>query len=428
MTDKRIAIDRPDVAQRIGAHIETLARTRYAGPGPGVHRYAYTDTYRATLDYLAEQLAGLGYDVGFDPVGTLVARNRPAGEPAFGIGSHCDAVRGGGRWDGILGVVAGVELCRAAAEHHPELPLQLVSFLEEEGAGFGQALLGSRIATGAVTERELRETCRSRDDGRSFWDHATAAGHAPERWREATRTLDGLVGWIELHIEQGRMLQDASARVGVVEAIAGYVHGDLRFEGRADHAGATPMRARQDAALPLAETVVELERLAFEAGGGTVATVGEIELEPGVINVVPAAARCSLDVRGPDDEHVRRVLEQIGAHAGQAARRRGMSAGYAERAARAATPLDPRVGAALREAASAADVPWTAIVSGAAHDTMAVAPHVPSAMLFVPCRDGISHSPAEDADPADAAVGVEVMLSAIASLHEAALAAGPTAA
>src|SRR5437773_4014574 len=160
----------------------------------------YMPVYRKTLDYFTRELKELGFEVYEDPVGTLVARNVPRGEPAFGIGSHCDSNRNGGRYDGTLGVVTALEVCRLNRELELSLPLQLISFLEEEGSGFGQMLLGSRIMAQRVTEDELRESFRALDDGRSFWEHAESAGYEPARWRESIQILDGLTGWIEMHI------------------------------------------------------------------------------------------------------------------------------------------------------------------------------------------------------------------------------------
>jgi hydantoinase/carbamoylase family amidase len=312
-----------------------------------------------------------------------------------------------------MGVVTALEVCRLNEEMGLDLPLQLVSFLEEEGSGFGQMLLGSRIIAQRVTEEELREKFSAVDDGRSFWEHAEEAGHEPGRWQDSARILDDLVGWIELHIEQARVLQDSGNRIGVVGAIAGYVHADVTVHGRGDHAGATPMDFRQDAGIVMSECMLELERLAREAGKGTVGTVGEIELRPNLINAVPGQAKFSLDIRGVDEEGFRGVARDIAAFAKEAAERRGMSAEYAQRQTLPATPLDEGVVAALEGAAEASGELYMAMHSGAAHDTMSIADRVPSAMVFVPCKNGISHSPEEDADPADAALGAEVMLNAV---------------
>ena len=219
-----------------------------------------------------------------------------------------------------------------------------------------------------------------------------------------------------MHIEQARVLQDTGQRIGIVNAIAGYVHADIRVHGRGDHAGATPMGMRLDPTTVLAETVLELERLATEAGGGTVGTVGEIQVDPSLINAVGAEVRFSLDMRGPDDERFQRVAGEIAEFAASAAERRGMTAEYGERQTLPATALDGRVVAALEAAAAETGEPWTTMHSGAAHDTMCVAERVPSAMVFVPCKDGISHHPAEDAKPADAALAAEIILNAIAAL------------
>ncbi|HZO96186.1 MAG TPA: Zn-dependent hydrolase [Gaiellaceae bacterium] len=411
-----VAIDRGVSTERIARDIETLSGPDYTLSSEAIRRYAYTPVYRNTLDFFTRALEELGFEVHEDPVGTLVARNVPPGEPAFGIGSHCDSNRNGGRYDGTMGVVTALEVCRLNAELGLGLPLQLVSWLEEEGSGFGQMLLGSRIMAQRVTEEELRESFRAIDDGRSFWEHAEAAGYEPARWRECIHVLDGLTGWIEMHIEQARVLQDTGNRIGIVRAIAGYVHADVVVRGRADHAGATPMDFRLDPGLVAAECILELERLARAAGGGTVGTVGEIEVRPSLINAIPESVRISLDVRGIDEDGFRGVARDIAAFAQEAAARRGMTAEYRERQNLPATPLDERVVAALTEAAGATGEPFMVMHSGAAHDTMCVAPFVPSAMVFVPCRDGISHSPLEDADPADAGLAAEIILNAIRAL------------
>jgi hydantoinase/carbamoylase family amidase len=410
-------IERNRSAERIERDIETLAGSEYTLSGEAIRRYAYTEVYRRTLDYFVSRLEELGFEVDEDPVGTLVARNRPRGEPVFGVGSHCDSNRNGGKYDGTMGVVTALEVCRLNEELGLGLPLQLISFLEEEGSGFGQMLLGSRIMAQRVTEEELKESFRSLDDGRSFWEHAQAAGYEPERWRECVRVLDDLTGWIEMHIEQARVLQDTGNRIGIVNAIAGYVHADVVVQGRGDHAGATPMDLRLDPTLPLAESIAELERLARAAGNGTVGTVGEIEVEPGIINAIASRVRFSLDVRGPDDDTYQGVARAIAAFVEQAAERRGMRAEYTQRQALPATPMDSRIVDALEAAAAATGEPYVQMHSGAAHDTMCVADRVPTAMVFVPCKDGISHHPAEDADPEDAALAAEIILNAIASLR-----------
>jgi acetylornithine deacetylase/succinyl-diaminopimelate desuccinylase-like protein len=266
-----VTIERSRSRERIARDIENLSGSDYTVSSEAIRRYAYIPVYRNTLDYFTRALEELGFEVGEDPVGTLVARNVPAGEPAFGIGSHCDSNRNGGRFDGTLGVVTALEVCRLNHELELGLPLLLRWFSEEAGWGFGPMLLGS----GGRAQRG-----------------AEAAGYEPSRWRESIHVLDGLTGWIEMHIEQGRVLQDTGNRIGIVQAIAGYVHADLVVHGRADHAGATPMDFRLDPGLVVAECILELERLTRAAGGGTVGTVGEIEVHPSLINACPEWIRC----------------------------------------------------------------------------------------------------------------------------------------
>lgn len=412
-----VTIDRRRSADRIGRDIEILGGPEYSASSQAICRYAYTSPYQNTVDYVTGRLKELGFDVYEDPVGNLIARNRPRGEPVFGIGSHCDSNRNGGKYDGTMGVVTALEVCRLNAELALDLPLQLISFLEEEGSGFGQLLLGSRVMAGRVDERDLRERFEALDDGRSFWEHAEAAGRDPAGWRRSARELDDLVGWIELHIEQGRVLQDTGQRIGIVNTIAGYSHADVRISGRADHAGATPMALRKDAGVVAAAGTLELERLARDADrtAPTVGTVGDISLEPGIINVVPGEARFTVDIRGVSDDLIRGVVDGVSGFVNEEAHSRGLTAVVEERQVVSATPMDPRIIEALQGAARDSGEPYTVIHSGAAHDTMCVADRVPTGMIFVPCRDGISHAPEEEADPADAAVGAELMLTAISA-------------
>jgi allantoate deiminase len=410
------AVDRVKSSERIGRDIETLAGPDYTRSPNAICRYAYTQEYRNTLDYVSAELRALGFDVAEDPVGNLVARNRREGEKVFGIGSHCDSNRNGGKYDGTMGVVTALEVCRLNHELDLGLPLQLISFLEEESSGFGEPLLGSRIMAQRVTDEHLREGVRAIDDGRPFWEHATEAGYEPERWRESIHVLDDLVGWIEMHIEQGRVLQDAGERLGVVTAIVGLLWADIEVFGRADHAGGTPMDLRQDAGAVAAECVLELERLARAAGPGTVGTAGECEYEPALKNVIPGHVRLGLDIRSVDAESYRGVARQIGEFARSAAARRGMRAEFVERSDTPPTAMHESLVEALAQAAEESGERFRLMPSGAGHDTQLVASLVPSAMVFVPCKDGISHDPSEEARPEDGALAAEVMVNAIREL------------
>ena len=412
---KNITIDRERSYQRIENDIETLGGPNFTESDEAIRRYAYTDVYENTLQYFTRELEAIGFTVWRDPVGTLIASNVPKGAPAFGIGSHCDSNRNGGKYDGTLGVVTALEVCRLAQESGQHIPLRLISFLEEEGSGFGQMLLGSRIMLQRVTEEELKTTILA-PDGTSFWDSAKAAGYEPERWQESISEIDGLTGWIEVHIEQGRVLQDTNNRIGVVHALPGYVHGDFHFTGRADHAGATPMDFRVDAVIPAAETILEVERLANEIGKTTVGTTAELETHPCLINVVPGSVRVSLDTRSVTGGH-EELRDRIVLYAKERAEARGVGFEWVERQALPITPMDDGIVEALRQEAEATGEPFMVMPSGAAHDTMCVADKVPTAMVFVPCVDGLSHTPLEDSDTRDAALAAEIVLGAIIALQ-----------
>ena len=387
-------MDRDGSAERIERDIETLAGPDYTLSDEAIRRYAYTRRLPQHARLLRRaSCEALGFDVEEDPVGTLVARNRPKGEPVFGVGSHCDSNRNGGKYDGTMGVVTALEVCRLNAERGLDLPLQLISFLEEEGSGFGQMLLGSRIIAQRVTEEDLRERFRAIDDGRSFWEHAADAGYAPERWRECAHVLDDLTGWIEMHIEQARVLQDTGNRIGIVTAIAGYVHADVtrprpRRPRRRDADGLPP---RPDAAARGDDR---------SSSSGSRARPARARSEPSarsrstraLINAIAASVRFSLDIRGPVEDAYRGVARDIAAFAEQAAAARGMTAEYRERQTIPPTPMDERIVDALETAAQATGEPYMRMHSGAAHDTMCVADRVPT-------RDGLRPVQGRDQPP-----------------------------
>jgi hydantoinase/carbamoylase family amidase len=297
-----IAIDRHASTTRIAADVQALSHPPYTEAGPGITRHAFTEAYARTQEYLRVAFEQVGFDVWCDPVGNLVASNVAEGALCFGLGSHCDSVDHGGAYDGVLGLACALGVCRLAREQRVDLPLRVISFLEEEGAGFGQLLLGSRLAANAVEDEQLATFADT--DGRSFVDAARSAGLDPEHHRQAAVTLDGLTGWIEVHIEQGRVQESERVDLGLVAAIAGYIHADLEIVGRTDHAGATPMRLRSDAAITAAELVVGLEALARQSSSDTVATVGDLRLLPGTINVIAGTARMTLDMRSVSGNHV----------------------------------------------------------------------------------------------------------------------------
>jgi allantoate deiminase len=392
-------------ARRLERDIQELSR--FSGPGPGVSRLSFTPEYRSALGYLEEEFGGIGFETYYDPVGNFVASNVPVGERCVALGSHVDSVPNGGRFDGTAGVLCALEVARLM----PDASLKVFSFVEEEGSRFGRGILGSRCAVGSVSEEDLRVY---RDpDGVSFYEAAIEAGHEPARVADCTANLDGVERYVEVHIEQGRVLEEGGEEVGVVEAIAGLVHGTLEVEGSADHAGATPMDLRSDAGLTAAEIVVELERLVRGVGKTTVGTVGRVELHPGALNVIPGRAEVGLDVRDVEESRVEEILDGIVDFARGRAEERGQRITYREHLRTAPVGMAREVVSALEDACGRTGVSYRKMVSGAGHDAMMVARRVPAGMLFVPSREGISHSPEEFTEPLYLARAVTVLLEAV---------------
>jgi allantoate deiminase len=392
-------------ARRLERDIQELSR--FSGPGPGVSRLSFTPEYRSALGYLEEEFGGIGFETYYDPVGNFVASNVPVGERCVALGSHVDSVPNGGRFDGTAGVLCALEVARLM----PDASLKVFSFVEEEGSRFGRGILGSRCAVGSVSEEDLRVY---RDpDGVSFYEAAIEAGHEPARVADCTANLDGVERYVEVHIEQGRVLEEGGEEVGVVEAIAGLVHGTLEVEGSADHAGATPMDLRSDAGLTAAEIVVELERLVRGVGKTTVGTVGRVELHPGALNVIPGRAEVELDVRDVEESRVEEILDGIVDFARGRAEERGQRITYREHLRTAPVGMAREVVSALEDACGRTGVSYRKMVSGAGHDAMMVARRVPAGMLFVPSREGISHSPEEFTEPLYLARAVTVLLEAV---------------
>lgn len=397
--------DMRESARRLERDIEKLSQ--FSSPGPGVTRLSFTLEYRSALNYLEEQFEGIGFEAYYDPVGNFVATNVPAGERCVALGSHVDSVPNGGRFDGTAGVLCALEVARLI----PDAPLKVFSFVEEEGSRFGSGILGSRCAVGAVSRKDLR--AYTDPDGISFYEAAIDAGHEPNRVADCPVNLNGVERYVEVHIEQGRVLEEGGEEIGVVEAIAGLVHGALEVEGRADHAGATPMDLRSDSGLTAAEVVVELERLVRRVGETAVGTVGRVELDPGALNVIPGHALVGLDVRDIDEARVDEILDSIVAFARRRAGQRGQRITYREQLRTAPVDMAREVVADLEDSCERAGVSCRRMVSGAGHDAMMIARHVPAGMLFVPSRGGISHSPEEFTEPRHLAQAVAVLLGAV---------------
>lgn len=278
--------------ERIRKDLETLARFT-ATPGKGVTRMAFTPEERQARDYLEQEMRSIGLEVYTDAAGNLFGRRagREPGAPVVMLGSHIDSVKSGGPFDGAAGVVAALEIARALQELGKETvhPIEVVVMTEEEGARFGSGLYGSRAMVDGISPEEMTGTFD--EEGISKAEAMRAFGLDPDRVREAVRKPGSVKAFLELHIEQGPILEAAGTKIGIVESIVGIKTIFVTINGSADHAGTTPMPMRRDALVGASQVITAINRIAREAGENTVGTVGMLQVKPGSSNVVPAEVK-----------------------------------------------------------------------------------------------------------------------------------------
>ncbi|HEX2171972.1 MAG TPA: Zn-dependent hydrolase [Dehalococcoidia bacterium] len=381
-------------------------------PSGGLYRGVYTDEWAAAQGIVAEWLAASGLAVRRDAVGNLYGRlEGREGGGAFVTGSHIDTVREGGRYDGALGIIAGYLAVRLLKERfgQPRRPIEVIATCEEEGSRYHANFWGTRAITGRIRRDEVDHLVDA--TGTPLREAMRSQGLDPDTIDSCRR--DDIAGFIELHIEQGKILETEGVEIGVVETITGIRHLEAIVEGQADHAGTTPLDLRRDAALAAAEMTVALTDAAHQAGRPAVATVGRIETEPGVVNIVAGRARFTIDVRHPDQAVKQRLLAAIEERCRNIAARRGVSLRLTTLIDVEPAPLSGPTADALSQAAADVQCSHRRMISGAGHDAQIMAARFPAGMIFVPSRDGRSHTPAEYTAPNQAAQGVEVLAAAL---------------
>ncbi|MDR7522861.1 MAG: Zn-dependent hydrolase [Armatimonadota bacterium] len=396
--------------ERLRMRLEALAAIGADPSGRGTSRFPYSPSHLEAVRTVGRWMEEAGLAAGCDPLGNLVGF-RPGTEdwPAILLGSHLDTVPHGGMFDGALGVVAGVEVAQALreAKYPPRHALAVVGFADEEGHAFDLGMLASRCLVGEIPAGRFG-TIRGRN-GQTL--AAAMAAFTPDLPRAAVPSRAG--AYLELHIEQGPVLVQAGRRIAVVTAITGIARTTVVLEGEAAHAGTTPMRSRRDALVGAAEIVLAIKSLAEVVGPPTVATVGRLWVEPGATNVVPGRVEFTVDVRTPDASRLFDLCRRIDRAIGRVGQRHGLTPRIAAWDQRPPVPLDASVQQAIAQAARDLGHELLAMPSGAGHDAMILAPYVPAGMIFVPSRDGISHSPREWTEWEDAALGAAVLLHTV---------------
>ncbi|VUS31450.1 allantoate amidohydrolase [Klebsiella huaxiensis] len=381
-----------------------------------------TRVYLSPQHLQANQQAALwmtqaGMTVWQDSVGNICGRyeGEQEGAPAILLGSHLDTVRNAGRYDGMLGVLTAIEVVHSLHQQGRRLKkaIEIVGFCDEEGTRFGITLLGSRGLTGTWPESWLAQTDT---DGVSVAQAMVLAGLDPARIHLAARSQEEIAAYLELHIEQGPCLEQEGLALGVVEAINGARRLNCCFTGEAGHAGTVPMSHRKDALAAAAEWMVLVETLTREQGGNLVATVGTLRCAPGAVNVIPGEVTLTLDIRGPNDQPLDALLNRLLASAQEIAARRQQQFSAEEFYRIAATACDSELQRVLSEAVQEVQGGAVSLPSGAGHDAIAIAERWPSAMLFVRCKGGISHHPAESVTADDVALAIDAYSRAVLKL------------
>lgn len=411
----------PD-ASRLSRWIETFASL--SEPGPGVTRLAYSSLERRSHAVFGEYMASLGLVVETDAAGNTIAElpaTTDAGrEGAIGTGSHLDSVPEGGRFDGTVGVIAGMEVARIAVEHEipRRRPWRFVAFASEEGARFGQACNGSRMVAGLTTSADLE---RFHDkDGVSMASAMEGVGLAPDAVESAKWRGEDWFAFVEVHIEQGGVLESKNVRVGVVDVISGSTRVEVTVRGQASHTGGTPMHLRRDALVTAAECVLAGQMIATDPEHhGTRITVGRLDVHPGSITTIPGRVVFSVDVRDVDSDRQRLTAEALVARFEQIARSRGTQLTVAVIGDTSPAVLPSWIAEHIAAGAAEAGLSYRMLPSGASHDSQQINRVVPTGMVFVPSRDGLSHVPEEFTETSEIADGTAVLLQAMKRLDAA---------
>ena len=382
-------------------------------PGPGVTRLPFTEEHRVAMGIITGWMEAAGLSVQMDAAGTLVGRREgPAGAKTLLIGSHQDSVPGGGAYDGIMGVVLGCLALEAVKDRPLNVAVEVLAFADEEGVRFPTALMGPRVLAGTFDAGTLAMQDR---DGVSLRDALAGFGGEPDGLAQMKRRAEEIAGYLELHIEQGPVLEREDAALGLVTGICGIERLELRFTGSTGHAGTVPMDGRQDALVAAGRFVAEVPGMARE-WDGLRATVGMLKVSPGAPNAIPDAVSLVLEVRSERDAERGAAVAEMGKRAAEIAERTGCGFEMEQTYQQPAVLCDPALSDVLARAGQG-DLPT--LPSGATHDASAMADLCPIAMLFVRCRDGVSHRPDEFASAADMGAAVDVLARALVSYEPA---------
>ncbi len=405
-----------DGFERTRRLVEAVSRTGRAARG--VCRMALTEADARARAIVRNEMESLGMRVRTDACCNLWGTYDGASDrPGVVVGSHLDSVPEGGDYDGVLGVCSGLGVVRDILAEHPHLTrsLTVVDFTSEESSRFSLATIGSKAAAGHLT---TMDTIRFRDkSGVTLFQALRDFGGQPEYLRRDVLAPASYHSYFELHIEQGPVLDWNDEDVGIVEAIAAPTRFMLDIEGEQAHSGACPMNMRHDAMTAAAEIVLAVERAGrAESDFGTVATVGVCDCYPGAMNVVPGRVTLKVDIRGIVEKSISRALDDVMEKVKRVCAERGVKCGYTLYSAEAPVTLDGLLARRVEKVCRSLGVRYRRMPSGAGHDAMHMAALIPSAMIFVPCKNGVSHNPAESIEWERVRPGYDVLLRTVSEI------------
>ena len=389
----------------------SLAKLSEFGRNPqgGVSRVAYSDADKQAREWVMGLMREAGLRTEIDAAGNIIGRRAGTDTTRKPIlfGSHIDSVPEGVNYDGDVGSMGALEVVRVLEENHVATrhPFEMVIFQNEEGG-----VAGSRAMIGELKEKDLALTSRS---GKTIGDGITFIGGDPARIASARRNPGDIAAYLELHIEQGGILEETKTDIGIVQGIVGLFWWDVTIEGFANHAGTTPMNRRHDAMLAAARFTIMVNRVVTSRPGRQVGTVGRISALPGAPNVIPGKVVLSLELRDLDEAKVHALFDEISAEAKQIGKENGTTFSFAPTNVNHPAPTDPRMRAAIEKSARELGLTTRAMPSGAGHDAQEMARIGPAGMIFVPSAKGISHAPTEFSRPADIENGANVLLQAL---------------
>jgi N-carbamoyl-L-amino-acid hydrolase len=398
-------------AQRLNQHLMELAKFGQTPEG-GTNRVAYSDVDLQARQYAMQLMRDAKLDVSVDVAGNIIGRRAGTGsslKPLM-IGSHIDSVPQGGSYDGQVGSMSSIEVAQTLSDKNVSLkhPLEVIIFENEEGGTIGSAAISR-----GLTEKELGLVTNSK---KTIRDGIKFIGGDPDSLTSAVRKKGDLAGYLELHIEQGGILYAEKIDIGIVEGIVGINWWDVTIEGFANHAGTTPMNQRHDALLAAAKYVEAVNRVVTSVAGRQVGTVGRIQSFPGAYNVIPGKVATSLELRDLDGAKVEMLFEKIQIEVREIEKSTGTKFDFKQTNKSKAALTDTQFRTAIDESANQLGLTTKAMQSGAGHDAQEIAELCPVGMIFIPSRDGISHSPKEFSKPEDIGNGANVLLHSLLRL------------